>query len=120
LFNRQLFGGAAELMTRQTLDQQPQLVIHGRQRTRHLLQRGQIIWQCVQIYLHTAVMDDVFASVPELSCRCHSILRVCSIILPTPAALAPPARHSQPSSKAASCAEVSAIRSELSADGQAN
>jgi len=121
LLGRQLFRPLSKLMTRQALDQQPQLVILGRQLTQHLLQRGQIVRQCVRVDLHAAVMNDVSAPVPELFCRYRNFL---PDWLDYPAnsgrRRSTGARHSQPSSKAASCAEVSVIRPDVSADGQTN
>ena len=66
LLNRQLFGPTAELMTRQACDQQPKFVVLGIQLAQHLLQRDRIIRQCVRVDLHTAVMNDAAASLPEL------------------------------------------------------
>ena len=66
LLNRQLFGPTAELMTRQACDQQPKLVVLGIQLAQHLLQRDRIVRQCVRVDLHTAVMNDAAASLPEL------------------------------------------------------
>ena len=66
LLGRQLFGPTAELMTRQALDQQPKLVVLGIQLAQHLLQRDGIVRQCVRVDLHSAMMNDAAASLPEL------------------------------------------------------
>jgi hypothetical protein len=43
LINRQLFGAPAELVTHQTFEQQPKLVVLGTQLAQHLLQCGRIV-----------------------------------------------------------------------------
>lgn len=75
----QLVGGellrpSAELVTRQPLDQQPELVILGVQRpllvqhrAQHLLQGGRVVWQRVEVDLHGVMMTDAAASRPALS-----------------------------------------------------
>ena len=66
LIRRQLFGPATELVARKALDQQPQLVVLGQQLLQHLLQDRGIIRQVVSIARHNAMMNDRFASLPEL------------------------------------------------------
>ena len=70
----QLFGAAAELMARQALDQQAELVVLGVQfallvqhRAQHLLQQGGPVRQGVGVDLHIAMMDNATAPLPGLS-----------------------------------------------------
>ncbi len=85
LLNRQLFGPTAELMTRQACDQQPKLVVLGVQLAQHLLQRDRIVRQCVRVDLHTAVMNDAAASLPEPFCSAMQIIRPIPVDVAAPA-----------------------------------
>ncbi len=74
LVGRQLLGPAAELVAGQALDQQPHLVVLGRQRAllqqhrpQHQLQRRGVLRQGVGVDLHTAMMDGAAASRPGIS-----------------------------------------------------
>ena len=104
LIGGQLSGAAAELLARQALDQQAQLVVLGdqlallmQQHAQHLLQHGGVFRQGVRIDLHLATTDDAAAPGPELVCGRH--------IYPASSGLrrGTGARHSHPPSRAASC-----------------
>src|SRR5208337_5635379 len=66
LIRRQLLRPATELVARKALDQQPQLVVLGQQLLQHPLQDRGIIRQAISIARHEAMMNDRFASLPEL------------------------------------------------------
>ena len=113
-------------MAQQPLDQQAQFVVLGVQIRpadactapipQHLLQQGGIVRQAVEVDLH-ARNDDRCRRVEASVCRDSRA----SFIPPVPACgAATGARHSHPSSSATNCAEDSAIRPVVLADGQAN
>ena len=66
LIRRQLLGPTTELVARQPLNQQTQLVILGQQFLQHLLQDRGIIRQAFSVARHNAMMNDAIASRPEL------------------------------------------------------
>ena len=75
LVGGQLLRPAAELVARQPLDQQSQLVVLGVQhslpmqyRPQHLLQGRRVVGQGVEIDLHRTMMTDAAASQPALFC----------------------------------------------------
>jgi hypothetical protein len=73
LIRRQLLGPAAELVARQALNQQAQLVVLGKQILQHLLQQCRIIRQ--SLTWHAAMMNDCFASKRELIALNKQIIR---------------------------------------------
>ncbi len=73
----ELLGAAAKLVTRQALDQQPQLVVLRGQRrvllhrrgdhlAQHPLQDGGIIGQGIKVDLHPGIMNNALASMPAI------------------------------------------------------
>jgi len=77
LLHSELFATATELMARQALDQQSQLVVLGVQfrvllcrrgddLAQHLLQEADVVGQAVEVDLHATMMNNAFASVPVL------------------------------------------------------
>ena len=115
LLGGQLLGAMTELVAHQALDQQAQLVVLGVHFVQHLPQQGGVVRQGFGRNLHRAVMNDAAASVPEFVASGHEIYPASSGWR-----RAAGARHSHPSSSAASCAEDSVIRPVVLADGQAN
>ena len=75
LIRRQLFGAATELVSREALDQQAQLVVLGIQFAQHLLQQDRVVRQVVGIALHVAMMNEVIASLPEFVAPDREIIR---------------------------------------------
>ena len=119
LVRAQLLRPASKLVAHEPLHQQPQLLILGvqfamleQQRAHDLLQRSGVVRQGLGIDRHGMTLND----------RSASLLAENAPVQPASSGRdrATGARHSQPSSRAASCAADSAIRPVDVADSQAN
>jgi hypothetical protein len=111
LFVGQLLRAAAELVARQAKQQKANFLVFRmqftmliEQSTQHVLQYGRVVRQVFRIDLHLPMMINVAASVPEFIEGAVKIYPASSGLRGRAGA-----RHSHPSSGAASCADDSAI-----------